>query len=34
MSWRKYMEGMCDVVENMTVMDGGNELERIYGRYG
>ena len=28
------MAGMGDVVENMTVMDGRNELERIHGRYG
>ena len=33
MSWREYMAGMGDVVKNMTVMDGANELERMYGRY-
>ena len=33
MSWRECMGGMSDVVKNMTVMDGTNELDRIYGRY-
>ena len=33
MNWIEYMAVMCDVVKNITVMDGANELERMYGRY-